>query len=139
MQLVLMTADFAQVDPAGKVHALGLGWNAVSTPLPPFALIFVLYLEAGEYAGTSVVISGRLLHRNGERVPIGPEGEELEIGAEITISETDTRSTGVLQLGPGLPLDAGKYKWSFVVEGSEANAEFPFVVQDPDQAVSKAG
>ena len=45
MRAIVLLAQSAQLDQAGIVHALGLGWTSSSTPVPQNALIIFVEVD----------------------------------------------------------------------------------------------
>lgn len=50
MEIIAMLSDYAQVDPQGKVSAIGLGWNIIRTPLAAHTLLTIFKLDWNEAA-----------------------------------------------------------------------------------------
>lgn len=76
MRATVLLADSAQSDPAGKVHALGLGWTVTSTPTPPMALVVLIEVDWTE-ANRKIPFKAELLTADGHNVTArGPLGEQ---------------------------------------------------------------
>src|SRR3569833_3119502 len=97
MRAIVRLAQSAQLDPAGTVHALGLGWTVTRTPVPQHALIIFVEVDWPEL-NTSYPISAELVDSDGARVahtedgvikakhkPVHPEGTPVTIPFVATI------------------------------------------------------
>lgn len=111
MKVTLFNADSAQLDPRGKVHALGIGWSWLPTPTPPMAIVAIVDLEDTDQADKEILLTVELLDSDGHIVH--PSDGSGAISATIAIKpDLDTpRMMGVLNIGDGLPLPSGSYRW----------------------------
>jgi hypothetical protein len=134
MKATLMLADSAQTDPAGKVHALGLGWSNISTPSPPIALIAMLDIP-WDQTNTKHKLAIELLDGDGQPVsfengPLGNAVPAVQIEAEIEAGRppglspgTPIRQSFAIQIGPGMPLVAGqKYEFHMSINGDHTDS-----------------
>lgn len=139
MRATVLLADSAQSDPAGKVHALGLGWTVTSTPTPPMALVVLIEVDWTE-ANRKIPFKAELLTADGHNVtaqgllgeqPISLEGE-FEAGRPAGIPPGTPLSVPLaVNLGPGLPLTAGqRYEWRVNLDGrTEASWSASFLIR----------
>jgi hypothetical protein len=125
VRVTLLLADAAQVDSAGKVHALGLGWTVIPTPTPIVALIILLDVDWAE-TNRPYQVRCELVTDDGQTVTIpGPEGEQtIWFAANIEAGRppgaphgTSIRVPITYTVGPGLPLNPGRYQWRVTIEG----------------------
>ena len=140
MKVTLFLADAAQADAAGKVSALGLGWNRCSTPTPPLSLVILLDI-AWDESNRPHKLKIELLTTDAEPVmvpgPVGPQPISFEAVAEAgrpagLIRGSDLRMPMTLGITGGLELAPGRYEWRVTVEGFEdATAVESFVVSGP--------
>jgi hypothetical protein len=120
MRIHVLLADSAQMDPSGKVHALGLGWTVTGTPTPPCALIALIWVEWNE-ANRKFHLTGSLVDGDGVLIEVdGPDGRgPITFGGEIEAGRPPGLPAGtpqlfplVLNLSPGLVLAPGnRYEW----------------------------
>ena len=85
MDAQLLLADSAQVAPeSGKVYALGLGWTATVTPLPPQAVIILVDVDWDETNVQHEAVV-RLVDADGRPVTVsGPDGDhQIEVQARF--------------------------------------------------------
>ena len=115
MRAIVLLAQSAQLDQAGTVHALGMGWTASSTPVPQHALVIFVEVEWAEL-GRSFPIRAELVDSDGVRVAhtehgvikakhkaVHPEGTPVTIPFTATI--------------PSLKLTAGqRYQWRVSID-----------------------
>ncbi|MGY1948637.1 DUF6941 family protein [Nocardia asiatica] len=140
MKLTVQVADSAQVDPSGKVHALGLGWNATITPTPPMALVLFFELELGESPQSKYRLSGKLVDADGKQ-QLTPNEKPVQFAVEMTsnlseettahvVSEKDPpdRIPAVIPIPQGLQLKPGRYDWIIAIEEPEAVARVTFMI-----------
>lgn len=132
MKVFSVLADQAQIDPQAKVHALGINWTTMSSPTAPMAVIVVAEIPAEETpAALSMAIN--LLNSNDEpvEIPSPPDGQlkPLSVTGVGTAARTDfgreawepVRVPFVAQIGPGLPMPPGDYRFAITV--SQAGGE----------------
>ena len=134
MRAIVLLAQSAQLDQAGIVHALGLGWTSSSTPVPQHALIIFVEVDWAEL-GTSFPIRAELVDSDGVRVAhtehgvikakhqsVHPEGTAVTIPFTATI--------------PTLKLTAGqRYQWRVSID-DEMHEDWlaSFTVTEDDQS-----
>ncbi|GLV09818.1 hypothetical protein MyChFU_31380 [Mycobacterium intracellulare subsp. chimaera] len=138
MRVTLLLADYAQSDNRGKVHAIGLGWTTITTPLPPFAVVIILDIDWSE-TNHPHRVTCELLTDDGQPVkvqgPVGAQPLRFEMQVEAgrppgTIHGTALRSPLSVNVGGGVPLTPGRYQWRASVEGfDEATTTESFLVQ----------
>lgn len=141
MKLVVLTADAAQTDPVGKVHAIGLGWSAATSPLSQTALVIIIDLDPDEKARDQYRLIGHLHDAEGKNIHSAngrPIGFELTMQSEQTgdsninpLAEwgvTD-RLSAAITLPAGLKLGPGRYEWRVSVpdHGVDGVASFGIV------------
>lgn len=154
--LMALIADFALVDPTGKLNILGanvdiLGFDAVQGSTARFTLVCTIALPAQACpADLSVEIA--LLDAAGDIAELpGPAGpQKMRIGHVATIEkpvpppgtgvsrETLRGRANVLMDFPGgLPLTAGaSYRWRLQIDADESAQFFaPFAVAGPPTGV----
>ncbi|MGY1869841.1 DUF6941 family protein [Nocardia gipuzkoensis] len=141
MQLTVLLADSAQVDPAGKVHALGMGWSTIPSPTTPMSVILVSDLTEDEVLSADHrVIHVELCTSQGDLVVAqDTRGKarpvKVQIGVEVNKAAAESpgvnRFAAVANFGPGIPLPAGNYKWRVRIDGPGGiESATPFTVQD---------
>ena len=140
MRISLFLADYAQADDKGKIHAIGLTWVNVSTPLPPFAVVIVVDIDWSE-TNQPHQLTCELLNDDGQPVEVkGPVGEQpLRFGMRVeagrppgTSHGSVFRSASAINVAGGLPLPPGRYQWRATVDGyPDATATESFVVDSP--------
>ena len=112
----MLLAQSAQLDPAGTVHALGLGWTTTGTPTPQHALVVFAEVDWAEI-GTSFPIRAELVDGDGNRVAQTEENminarrhPDHPAGTAVTIPFVATI--------PALSLTAGqRYQWRVSIGG----------------------
>lgn len=135
MQALLLLADSAQADQAGKVHALGIGWSQTGSPTPPLAIL--LFIDCPwDQTNRRHKIEITLLDADGHPVsfetgPLGQPVPAVLIEAEFEAGRppgaprgTSLRQTPlVINLGPGLPLVPGqKYEFHLKINGEHMDS-----------------
>jgi hypothetical protein len=126
MDVRILLATAANLDAAGQVNALGLGWNIIGPPpLPGFVVIVTA--EAPEGQGEEPFdVQVKLLDSAKTPVVIGEQGAEqtMDVHFQAEAAPSATRPAGltggttlILQLGPGILLEPGMYEWVAWVEG----------------------
>lgn len=127
MKLRLLLADSAQVGESNKVSALGIGWTRTITPTPPLAVIVLIDMDSRE-AGKKHQLVIELCDQDGKPVVLagGSDGvpeSGVRIGAEITgdaapdlVEGESLRLAAAVQLGPGIPLSPGVYRFQVWAE-----------------------
>lgn len=127
MRTIVLLADAAQTDTAGKLHALGLGWTVTSTPTPPAAVIAIVEVEWTE-TNMPYKIDFDLVDEDGHPVTIpGPMGESIALHFESEfelgrppglVPGTPLTVPFAVPLGAGIPLAPGKrYRWRVLNSG----------------------
>lgn len=120
MEAHVLLADFAQVDAAGKVNALGLGWSVTSTPAPNHAVVVMVRVGWDE-TNISHHLSLSLLTADGLHAveiatPVGSQPLQVEMDFEVGrppgLPPGSTIDHAVaINVGQGLPLAPGRYEW----------------------------
>jgi hypothetical protein len=127
VRLFVFLADAAQADPAGKVNALGLGWQTCASPAPAFALVIFLDVDWDE-TNTEHQLTCELLTADGHPVavegPFGPQQISFQAVAEVgrppgTAHGTSLRVPLALSVAQGLQLNPGRYQWRVSVQRYE--------------------
>ena len=121
-----MLADFAETDPAGKVHILGAGWSVTGPQLGPQAVVGFIQVPP-EQAGGAVSFTLRLADRAGEVVEVqGPAGMlPMELGGQVEVREPEEWDGAsdlnvAFAVNVTLPLPPGQsYTWSLEVDGKD--------------------
>jgi hypothetical protein len=137
VRIRVLLADAAQVDAAGKVGALGLGWTNISTPLPGFAIIAILDIDWAELA-KSYDLTLEILTGNGDLAQLEDSSGEsrplrFELSADLEVKPaipegTRIRLPAVFNFLPGMPLAPGKYHVRISVRGFEDAASVPEII-----------
>ena len=144
MKVVSLLADAAQVDQQTKVHALGINWTHMPSPPLPMAIIVLTEVSPDEMpAALSIVIE--LLDSGGQPVslPQPPDGQPKPLRIE-GVGTASPREGGnewepttvpfVAQVGPGLPLEPGNYKFAIRIHsarGGSQSDELRFRIRQP--------
>jgi hypothetical protein len=143
MDVVLLLADSAQVSPdGGKVHALGLGWDATTTPTPPATLVVlmkVMWHETNERHHFLL----QLRDADGHAVQINsPMGEQaIQVEGDFEVGRAPGIPPGTMQtvklaagVGP-MALQPGRYEWHAVIDGeTKEDWSVSFTVRSPQPA-----
>lgn len=127
MKATFLLADAAQAD--NKVHALGLGWTVVGTPLPAHALVVIFHADWHE-ANTRHFLKIVLVDADGAPVELpGSDTEpgrfevegEFEVGRPAgLIRGTELVQPLVINVPPGMPLPAKqRYEYRLTVNDAE--------------------
>ena len=128
----MLLADAAQDDGTGKMNALGLGWTKMSTPTPPMSVIFFADLDAGDLGRPHKVVCS-LRDESGVTATLPGTDDGVSVDVELPevsaadMSEGPLRISMVIQVGPGMPLRVGAYRWVAEVDGVESG-EVEFAV-----------
>lgn len=141
MRASIILADFAETDPGGKIHALGIGWSVTGPQPGPQAVVCYIQIPAEE-AREAIQFILRLADRHGEIVEIqGPAGvQPMEVNGQVEVREPEgwDRTTdlnvaftvnAILPLPPGQP-----YTWFLEVEGKDLASTTFFVRSSPASA-----
>lgn len=140
MDAQILLADAAQTAPDGKVHALGLGWSTIHTPLPPQAVV-VLIKVPWDVTNVKHVAVVELHDSDGEPVQLaGPLGSQpVRVEAEFETGRPPGLPRGTpidlpltFTVGPGMPLMPGRYVWVLSVDGeTKQDWRAAFLVKQP--------
>lgn len=142
MKLTFLLADSAQTDGNGKVHALGIGWTTTVTPTPPLALIVLIDAQEEE-SGKLWTIVIDLCDQDGNlvQIPGGDSGQAqtIQVRIDVQFSATELvvpgdplRSPATVQIGPGMPLVPGRYRFQAHVDGDPDSMVYQeFRVREP--------
>jgi hypothetical protein len=125
MKLTVLTADSAQVDSAGKVHALGLGWVQTTTPTPPMSLVLFLNFDEPQSSSEPISLTVKCLDANGRLAKI-ESGKELEFKGALNGESGAVRAIAAINLAPGINLEPGAYRWVASIDGTEIEEVVPF-------------
>lgn len=128
MEAHVLLADFAQTDPTGKVHALGMGWSLTQSPTPPMAVIVIVKVGWDE-TNRPHHMALSLVTADGEHavtVP-GPMGEvplevqgEFQVGRPAGLPEGSTIDHALaVNITQALLLEAGRYEWRLMIDDHE--------------------
>lgn len=128
MRVNLLLADSGEVDPGGKLHALGIGWATTISPTPPMVVLLLLQIMPDEtdIFGHPLTINVSLRGQDGEQFLVPDSGgndNTIQIHGEATMSPPPQPQAGlpvssslVLTIGPGIPLPEQKvYSWKVVI------------------------
>ncbi|WP_227985590.1 hypothetical protein [Nocardia spumae] len=111
MKITVITADSAQRDPVGKVHALGLNWSWVVTPTPPMSVVIVIDPDTADELLTTFKLVAELIDANDEPATFGRSAEPLRAYIDATADEPSARMMLAFNVAPGIPLSPGRYSW----------------------------
>ncbi len=126
MEAHLLLADFAQGDGTGKVSAIGLGWSVTTSPTPHHSLVVVLKVgweEANNPHHMSLdLLTADGLHAVQVPSPVGAQPLRVEVDFEVgrppgTPIGSSVDHSLAINVGPGLPLSAGRYEWRMEIDG----------------------
>lgn len=129
----MLLADAAQAE--AKVHALGLGWNMVGTPLPQHSLVIWFFADWHE-ANQPHTFGIELVDEDGAGVVpgggVGPDEQPMAMAGEFEVGRPAGLVKGTELVQPlavtvphGMPLDAGRYEYRLSVnEVTMATASF---------------
>ena len=140
MDAQIFLADAAQTSPDGKVHALGLGWSTTVTPLPAQSVVILIRVP-WPLSNDKHLAVVELLGSDGEPVQIpGPEGmQPVKVEAEFETGRPPGLPKGTpidlpltFSLGPGMPLQPGRYVWELTIDGQKKDGwQAAFLVRAP--------
>ena len=126
MEALVLLADAAQVDPAGKIHLLGGGWAVTGPAMPPHAVVALVDVP-WDLTGRPHTVTLELIDADGNVVAVpNPDGTELvRIVQQVEVSRPDDLPSGVelrvpvvVEIGAGLPCVPGqRYRWQVEVNG----------------------
>jgi hypothetical protein len=142
MRLTVLLADFAKVEPGGKVNALGLGWTSISTPTAPMAVVILADLTPEEQQESKIrVIRAVLCDASGKPVVLDSESGRQELAFESAMAikpvAAKRRRHGRLavagNIGPDIDLPEGEYRWEASITGSDARAYAEFITFAHDE------
>lgn len=129
MKITVLTADYAQADDRGKLHAIGLAWNTVSSPLPPHGvgIVFEVDWHEGE---TTHLFSLDLVDEDGRPVALGSDGvalvhleSQFEVGRPAgAIRGTPLTQVFAVNFPGGMPLEPGRRYQYRVACGTETGS-----------------
>jgi hypothetical protein len=136
MKLYLLMADYAQGAQSAKVNAIGLGWSETVTPLPHHGLVLFIDLDVGEVGDLDADFT--LLDGAGEVVK-APDGSETRVQIAMKpevnpgVEPVAMTLPMTLDIGAGMPLPAGQYRWRARVTRGDLvdETERPFTVRGP--------
>jgi hypothetical protein len=143
MEVTLLLTDSAQVDPTGKAHALGIGWDQTTSPTAPASVLVLIDVPWNDTNRQHDLVV-QLRDADGHPVivpsPVGDQQVQMVGGFEI--GRPPGMAAGTAQtvklaftLGP-LPLTPGRYEWHAEVGGhSSASwvAAFTVLASPPAQ------
>lgn len=124
VEAVLLLADYAQVDPSGKVHIMGAGWSVTGSPTAAQAVVGLIKIP-WDRTNTPMDMRLHLVDADGQEVVLpGPPGSPdttlemrstLEVGRPPGIpAGTPIESSFAINVGP-LPLVPGRYTWQLEI------------------------
>ncbi len=121
MEIIPMLSDYAQVDPQGKVSAIGLGWNLVRSPLGVHTLLSTFKLDWNEALdehkftvdlvdedGHPVLFPGVVL---GEFNPVHIEGMFTTGRPPGLLAGSTLFQHAAFSFGAGMQLNPGRYEY----------------------------
>jgi hypothetical protein len=124
----VLLADYAQSDNSGKVNALGLGWSVTRTPTPHHAVVVSLKVGWDE-TNIKHRLALKLLTADGLNAveaptAVGPQPllveVEFEVGRPPGLPHgSSIDHTLAINIGPGLPLEPGRYEWRLAIDNTE--------------------
>lgn len=132
MKVDLLLADSGEVDPNGKLHALGIGWTSTVSPTPPMVVILILQIMPTEtdILGHPLTINVSIRTQDGEQfLDTDPDGgsHPIQIQGDAMINPSAELQAGlpistslVLPIGPGIPLlERRLYSWDVAITAKE--------------------
>ncbi len=132
MKVTLITADSAQRDSAGKVHALGLNWTWLAIPTPPVAVVVILDPDMDDELTTPVELVVELVDSTDEPVLLGESKEPLKALIKVTAEQPATRMMLAFNVGQNMPIGPGGYSWRAVDQNGKEYARVGFEVRSPE-------
>lgn len=135
VRVAVVLADFANADSAGKANILGAAWSftgLLPNGLTPAQALVVLIEVAPQHLGEQFAVSCTLVNEAGDPVMMpGPTGELQALRVQQLVHAETPRVPGVvlpsslpgrtqviLNLGIGLPIPPGLYRWVVEVDGN---------------------
>jgi hypothetical protein len=145
MRASIILADFAETDPAGKVHILGAGWSATGPQPGPQAVVGFIQVPPEQSEG-AISFTLRLADLLGNVVEVpGPAGmQPMELGGQVEVREPEEwdRASDLnvaFAVNVVLPLPPGhSYTWSLEVDGKDLATTTFYVRSAPLGAVRTA-
>lgn len=144
MKTFSILADSAQIDQKQKVHALGINWTHMPSPALEMTIITFVEVPPDELPAALAV---KLELRDSEDQPVTLSPPDGSTPIPVLARSTGTaeplepsrqwepvRLPFVAQIGPGLPLEPGNYKFVITVEragGDTQSDELRFRVRKP--------
>ncbi len=129
MKVTLFNADTAQLDPRGKVHALGIGWSWIPTPTPPMAVVAIVDLDEDDQSDAEVLLTVELVGPDNRIVHPSDGSGAITATIAVKPDPDSPRMMGVLNIGDGVPLSAGRHRWR-VRRGEIEHATLDFDVRE---------
>lgn len=144
VDVTILLADAANLDDAGRVNALGLGWEIIGPPPLSGFTVIVKLTASEERRGERFTIRLQLLDSTGTPVVWGQKdpAEPLDVQFNVEVSRASTVPAGmkegaavILEMGPGLLLEPGIHEWVASVDGeTKPHWRQPFYVRaKPDE------
>lgn len=128
MEINLLLADSAQIDPGGKAHALGIGWARTISPTPPMGILVLISIMPDESQFLNQTLEIDVFLVDQDENPVAPNDPNAGSNAfrvhwEVETSYPQNQQEGLpigyplaLNIGPGLPIPAGHlYAWKAVL------------------------
>lgn len=128
MEINILLADSAQIDPSGKAHALGIGWARTVSPTPPMGILLFISImpDESQFLNQTLEIDVSLVDQDENPVaPIDPNAgsDAFKVHLEVETNYPQNQQDGLpigyplaLNIGPGLPIPAGHlYAWKAVL------------------------
>jgi len=148
MEAHVLLADAAQSMPDGKVHALGLGWSNIPTPLPAHAVVIFIKVP-WDQTNRQHSMNIELIDADGQAVTVpGPVGDQalklegqFEAGRPAGVEPgTPMDMALTFNLAQGLPLGPGRHTWVLTInEDTKDDWRASFTVRPTGRAPSGPG
>lgn len=130
MKVTVLLADSAQGDNAGKVHALGIGWQTIGTPTPSIALVILVEAETAGELADAVQLAVKLVDYADKHVIVGDPPLRIAFNLNLQIAPSARRTAAAINISAGMPLAPGDYAFVVEVPDKGIAVRTPFLVQE---------
>jgi hypothetical protein len=135
VEVVLILADSAQIDPLMKAHILGAGWSVAQTPTPLSAVVALVKIP---WDRTNVKLPAKFELRDADGTPVEIDGspvaspeQEVEVGRPPGVFAGASIDFATQVTVPPLALQPGRYTWHFLIAETDAQVSFQVVQPRP--------